>query len=153
MAPNSPLISDLSRVSHSFNPAIYLSLSTSPLPTLLLSHPHTSLHNHTLPLPFHRAFSLHNAAVSNAGGYHSTKDYFKNERNDPSIAKISVVSEQAVKITELHDFQQSQENAKDIQGDLKGGNADKLRSFLPSKDQEESWVRTASYHLSLVLYI
>jgi hypothetical protein len=75
--------------------------------------------------------------VSNAGGYHSTKDYFKNEGNDAAISKISLLSEQAVKIAELHDFQQSQENAEG------GESADRLRSFLPSNDQEESWVRVA----------
>lgn len=94
---------------------------------------------------FQPTFLLRHAAVSNAGGYHSTKDYFKNEGNDPSIAKISSFSEQAVKIAELHDFQQSQESAKNaMQVDLaKGINLDKLRSFLPSNDQEESWVRAA----------
>lgn len=83
--------------------------------------------------------------MSNAGGYHSTKDYFKNEGQDPSIKKISFFSEQAVKIAELHDFQQSQENATDIeQMDLIGGkSANRLRSFLPSNDLEESWVRVA----------
>ena len=85
--------------------------------------------------------------MSNAGGYHSTKDYFKNINNNLAVKKISEFSQLAVEIAEKNDFSKSikhdklsskEENAEDI---------NKLRKFDFSTDQEESWVSALNFCL------
>lgn len=77
--------------------------------------------------PFH-------AAVSNAGGYHSTKDYFKKAVNDPSVQRIAAISQAAVTLAERTDLQASQAaTASQNTGFTE-------RTFRPSSGEEESWV-------------
>jgi hypothetical protein len=74
------------------------------------------------------------AAVSNAGGYHSTKDYFKNAANDPSVQRIAAISQAAVTLAERIDLQASQAATASQDTGLTG------RTFRPSSGEEESWV-------------
>lgn len=82
------------------------------------------------------------AAVSNAGGYHSTKDYFKNAADDPSVQRIAAISQAAVTLAERSDLIASQAaTAPQDTGLIE-------RTFRPSSGEEESWVSVFFLFLS-----
>ena len=75
-------------------------------------------------------------AVSNAGGYHSTKDYFKNNNDNSAVQKITEIAQTAVQIVENIDYSRS------IKNDENENSTNILRSFDYDINQEESWVST-----------
>ena len=74
--------------------------------------------------------------MSNAGGYHSTKDYFKNNNDNSAVQKITEIAQTAVQIVENIDYSRS------IKNDENENSTNILRSFDYDINQEESWVST-----------
>ena len=72
--------------------------------------------------------------MSNAGGYHSTKDYFKNNNDNSAVKRITNIAQTAVQIVENIDYSRSIQNDNENSENI-------LRSFDYDINQEESWVR------------
>jgi hypothetical protein len=91
-------------------------------------------------------------AVSNAGGYHSTKDYFRNEGNSEAVSTLSACADEAARLAESHDYAHSvakttttTKSAATAAGvsSLPTGGAgtpNRLRTLAPTSTCDESWV-------------
>lgn len=81
------------------------------------------------------------SAVSNAGGYHSTKNFFANPSSVPSISAMADIALQAVTLAERSDTDKARVNHR-IQGPSSSDLTERI--FRPSGDEEESWVSYAN---------
>lgn len=79
-------------------------------------------------------------AVSNAGGYHSTKDYFSS-KDDSAVVSLSACADEATRVAESDDNAQSQAKAA-AQGARAGTSVgdNRLRTMGEVSTYEESWV-------------
>lgn len=83
--------------------------------------------------------------MSNAGGFHSTKNFFantkkgkdKDKERDPSISAMCDIALQAVTLAERTDARKALSH-RGIRGP--GSDVFRERVFRPSGEEEESWV-------------